>query len=66
MKSIDNRKNAETMLEDLKPELLRLFSSHPQYGSIGIKLSFQKGIRSTTEITVNISKINSEDSNNGI
>lgn len=58
-------KKSAAIFEDLKPELLRLLSSYPQFGSIGMKLSFQKGKRSTTEWSINVSELYQE-SNDGI
>jgi len=45
------------LFTEIKPEILRLLSSHPQYGSIGFEIHFQKGNRSRTEFFLKVSEL---------
>lgn len=52
--------NAERTLENLKPELLKIFSVSPEFGSIGINVTIHNNkpvrIDSTRTVTMKVTK----------
>jgi len=54
--------SAETALENLKPELLKIFSNTPEYGAIGINVTIHNNqpvrIDSTRTVTIKTKGVN--------
>lgn len=52
--------SAEATLKNLKPELLKIFSNNPEYGSVGINITLHNNhivrVDSTRTVTIKANK----------